>query len=156
MCRLVTAFALIALVAAGCAGSQSQPSGKLSVVVSLSGAGPQAARHYTLRCGPAGGTMPAADAACGALADYVKHRSDPGRFCSGLVPRTPSAVVAGSFDGHRLHFQISPGSWCGSSNALMRDYWVLSTFPCSTLVFRYADQHPYSKGIAPARCLHGP
>jgi hypothetical protein len=155
MGRLVMALALVSLTAAGCAASQSRPSGKVSVVVSL-GTGFNPPHHtYTLRCGPAGGTMPDADAACGALADYVKHRSDPGRFCSGFLPRTPSAVVAGRFDGHRLHFEITPGSWCGSSNTLMRDYWVLSTFPCSTRVFRYSNQHPYSKGIAPARCLRG-
>jgi hypothetical protein len=153
MGRLVIALALISLAAAGCAGSQSEPQGQISVVVSLSGTQP--ARHYTLRCGPAGGTMPDAEAACSALADYVKHRSDPGRICIGLQPSTPSALVAGTFDGHGLHLQIRPGSWCGSSDTLMRDYWVLSTFPCSTRVFSYSNQHPYSKGIAPARCLRG-
>jgi hypothetical protein len=55
MGRLVIALALISLAAAGCAGSQSEPQGQISVVVSLSGTQP--ARHYTLRCGPAGGTV---------------------------------------------------------------------------------------------------
>jgi hypothetical protein len=100
--------------------------------------------------------MPDGEGACGALADYLKHRDDPGRICIGLVPRTPSALVAGMFAGHRLHLQITPGSWCGTSDTLMRDYWILSTFPCSTTVFRYPNQHPYSKGIAPDRCLRNP
>jgi hypothetical protein len=153
MGRIVMALALVSLAAAGCAGSQTQPSGRVRLVVTLGASSHPAVRHYTLRCGPAGGTMPDVDTACGALADYVKHRDDRGRMCSGLVPRTPSALVAGAFAGHRLHLQITPGSWCGTSDALMRDYWILSTFPCSTTVFRYANQHPYSKGIAPERCL---
>src|SRR5512144_3378534 len=149
MGRIVLALAATSLLAAGCAASQSEPSGKLTVVVtSGSGALFDAARHYTLTCGPPGGTMPDADAACGALADYVKHRDDPGRICIGPVPRTPSTLVAGTFAGHRLHLRITPGSWCGTSDALMRDYWVLSTFPCSTTVFHHGDQHPYSTGIA--------
>jgi hypothetical protein len=130
-------MALVSLAAAGCAGSQTQPSGRVRLVVTLGASSHPAVRHYTLRCGPAGGTMPDADTACGVLADYVKHRDDRGRMCSGLVPRTPSALVAGTFAGHRLHLQLTRGSWCGSS----------------TTVFRYANQHPYSKGIAPERCL---
>lgn len=126
----------------------------LSVIVTLdSGTNHSAPQRYALRCGPAGGTMPGPDAACGALADYVKHRSDPARMCTGFIPRIPRAVVTGRFAGHRLHLQITPGSWCGVSDALMRDYWILSTFPCTTLVFRYSNQHAYSKGIAPPRCL---
>jgi hypothetical protein len=153
MGRLVIALALISLVTVGCAGSQSEPQGQISVVVSLSGT--QAARHYTLRCGPAGGTMPDAEAACSALADYVKHRSDPGRFCSSLGAGVPRARVTGTFDGRRLRLDLTTISWCGVSEALMRDYWILSTFPCSTPVMHYSNQHPYSKGIAPERCLRG-
>jgi len=154
MDRFLLALTLIALIAPGCLGSESQPSGRVSVVVTLgSGTSASATHRYTLRCGPAGGTMPGPDAACGALADYLKHRSDPGRFCSGFMPHDATATLIGRFAGHPLHLQISNGSWCGASDALMRDYWILSTFPCSTLVIRYSNQHPYSKGIAPPRCL---
>ena len=65
----------------------------LSVIVTLdSGTNHSAPQRYALRCGPAGGTMPGPDAACGALADYVKHRSDPARMCTGFIPgfRGPS------------------------------------------------------------------
>jgi hypothetical protein len=153
--RGLIALALVSLAAAGCAASQSRPSGKVSVVVSLGTGSNPPTRSYTLRCGPAGGTMPDADAACGALADYVKHRSDPGRFCSGFSATVPKTVVNGTFDGNRLRLTLTSISWCGVSNALMRDFWVLSTFPCSTPVTHYGNQHPYSKGIAPARCLRG-
>jgi hypothetical protein len=154
--HLALGASLVAIAAPGCLGSASQPSGKVSVVVTPGEAATSAVTHrYTLTCGPAAGTMPAPGAACDALADYLQHRDDSGRFCSGPVPKAPNAVVAGRFDGHHLRIEITPGSWCGVSDALMRDYWVLSTFPCSTLVFRYANQHPYSKGIAPERCLRG-
>ena len=151
MGRLLAALVVGMLLATGCLGSAAQPSGRLSVVVTLG----STAHTYTLKCGPAGGTMPGAESACGALADYLQHRSDRGRFCTGFVPDRPSAIVTGGFGGHHMHLRITPGSWCGVSDALMRDYWILSTFPCSTTVFHYADQHAYSKGIAPERCLRG-
>lgn len=156
MGRIVIALALISLAAAGCAGSKSEPSGKLSVVVTYgTEVVSDGSRQFTLTCGPAGGTMPDREAACGALADYLKHRSDPGRFCSSLGPGLPKALVTGTFDDHRVHLDLSSISWCGASDAVMRDYWVLSTFPCSTPVMHYSNQHPYSKGIAPERCLRG-
>ena len=81
MGRPLLALIVIALVAPACLGSESQPSGRVSVVVTLgAGTSHPATHRYTLRCGPTGGTMPGPDAACGALADYWKHRSDPGRF----------------------------------------------------------------------------
>ena len=153
---LTLAASLTALAAPACLGSASHPSGRLSVSVTLGSSTTSAGTHrYTLTCGPAGGTMPDRSAACSALADYLRHRDDPGRMCTGPVPEAPKAIVAGRFDGHHLRLEITPGSWCGVSDSLMHDYWVLSTFPCSTVVFRYADQHPYSKGIAPERCLSG-
>ena len=97
-----------------------------------------------------------ADAACGALADFVQHRSDRMRFCSGFSATTPRAVVRGSYDGHQLRLTLTRSSWCGVSDGLMRDFWILSTFPCSTRVIHYAGQHAYSKGIAPDRCLRAP
>jgi hypothetical protein len=153
MGRPLLALTVIALAASGCLGSQAQPSGNVEVVVTLGTGAHPAGRHYTLRCGPTGGTMPDAHAACGALADYVKHRSDPMGFCSGFTATVPRAVVRGTYDGHRLRLTLTSISWCGVSDAMMRDFWILSTFPCSTLVVRYPDQHPYSKGIAPPRCL---
>jgi hypothetical protein len=156
MTRLVLALVLIAFTAPGCLGSESQPSGRVSVVVTLAAGTSHPATHrYELRCGPTGGTMPGPGTACSALADYIHHRDDPGRICIGPTPRIPNTILAGRFAGRRLRIEITPGSWCGASNSVMRDYWILSAFPCSTLVFRYSNQHPYSRGIAPPRCLSG-
>jgi len=147
-------LALTAAAASGCLGSAAQPSGKLRVVVTYGTVGVSDATHaYTLTCGPAGGTMPDGEAACGALADYLKHRHDPGRFCSSLGAGLPKAHMTGTFDGRHVRLDLTSVSWCGASDDLMRDYWILSTFPCSTPVMHYANQHPYSKGIAPGRCL---
>jgi hypothetical protein len=153
MARVLPALLVSVLAATACLGSESQPAGKVSVVVTLGRIGHPTTHRYTLNCGPAGGTVPGPDVACGALADYLRRRNDLARVCIGFTPRMPRTVLTGRFAGHRLRLQITPGSWCGVSDALMRDYWILSTFPCSTLVFRYANQHPYSKGIAPPRCL---
>ena len=127
MGRMLLALIVIALLAPACLGSESQPSGRVSVVVTLASDTTHKATHrYTLRCGPAGGTMPAPGAACTALADYWKHRSDPGRFCSGFSATAPRALLTGTFDGHRVRLNLTSISWCGVSDALMRDFWVLS------------------------------
>jgi hypothetical protein len=110
--------------------------------------------RYSLRCNPAGGTMPHADDACAAVADYLRNRSQRSGGCLGFLPHPQaSATVVGTFADHRLRLHIIPFSWCGASRSLMRDYWILSTFPCSTTVFHTGSAHPYSRGVAPAWCL---
>ncbi len=90
MGRIITAVTLVSLAVAGCLGSQSEPSGKLRVVVTFGTERvSDGSRQYTLTCGPAGGTMPDREAACGALADYLKHRNDPGRFLQRILGHRP-------------------------------------------------------------------
>lgn len=93
-------------------------------------------RRYTLRCGPSGGTLPHPNAGCAAVADYLAH---PPRLDTCVPPLggrpTPTASITGTFAGHPIRIGLDAGSsWCGQSNAIMHDYWVLSDFPCVTQV----------------------
>jgi hypothetical protein len=80
--------------------------------------------------------MPHPRAACDAVADYLAH---PPRISTCIPPLggrpSATATVAGTFDGHPFHLElIAASSWCGQPTAIMRDYWVLSDFPCVTEV----------------------
>ena len=123
----------LALVASGCLGSGAQPapSGQMTVTVRLGlGTHRPATHRYSLRCNPAGGTMPSSGAACAAVADYVHRRNERGGFCSGFSPIPGAkASLVGTFADQPFRLQITNMSWCGVSPSLMRDYWILSTFP---------------------------
>jgi hypothetical protein len=45
---------------------------------------------------------------------------------------TAMANLVGTFDHHRFKLRITDESWCGQPRPVMRDLWVLSTFPCSS------------------------
>jgi hypothetical protein len=54
-----------------------------------------------------------------------------------LLGRGSTAAISGTFAGRLFKLRLSAGSsWCGQSRPLLRDFWVLSTFPCSNLVLR--------------------
>jgi hypothetical protein len=101
--------------------------------------------HYLLTCDPAGGTMPRPDAACAAIADYLR-RGKPVSHCFGVFERaTAVAKLTGEVQHRRLALAITPESWCGQSRPVMRDLWRLSTFPCATLVAHTDNIRPYSR-----------
>jgi hypothetical protein len=94
-------------------------------------------RRYGLTCGPVGGTAPNPAAACRAVADYLHRRSElPG--CPGvLVGPGSTATIAGMVSDRPFRLRIVAGySWCGQSKPLLRDFWILSVFPCSNPVLR--------------------
>jgi hypothetical protein len=103
-----------------------------------------AVRHYSLTCGPSGGSMPNPARACDAITDYLRRQDRPGG-CLG-VDRSPgsTADLTGTF-GHRpFSLKLETGySWCGRPQPVLRDLWILSTLPCSadTDVFREAGAH---------------
>jgi hypothetical protein len=156
-CGLI--LAMLAALAVGCFGGESgtttsrptlaAASGTLRVAVTLrravtptqivpAGATSVARRrHYSLTCGPAGGTMPTPTAACAALDDLATHHRRP-RFCSIIQPQGGGALstasITGTFAGRPFRLRLTNESWCGEPDPVMRDFWVLSTFPCSTVV----------------------
>jgi len=98
--------------------------------------------RYALTCGPTGGTMPNAAGACAAIADLVAQNGNAGG-CPGVL-RGPgsTATIAGTVSGRPFHLQLDGGySWCGPPANVMRDYWILSTFPCSHTPLHMAGSH---------------
>jgi hypothetical protein len=72
----------------------------LSIVVSPGNGAPQ--QHWTLRCGPAAGTLPHAAAACARL-DALSAPFAPvprGTACSQIYGGPQTARVTGTFKGH--------------------------------------------------------
>ena len=151
--------ALFAVGVAGCAGGRSTgptPAGRLQIAVRLwprscpFGALARDCRNvaptvrgYTLTCDPAGGSVPNPRAACRAIGDYVKRRGEAGGCIGGLAGPGSTAVIAGKYAHRPFHLKLESGySWCGQPPALLRDFWVLSTFPCSTLVLREGGSYP--------------
>ncbi len=102
-----------------------------------------AVNRYSLACGPAGGTAPNPRAACRAIADYLRRR-DRMSGCAGvLVGRGSTAEISGTYARRRFHLRLTAGySWCGQPRPILRDYWVLSTFPCSTRVLQTGGDYP--------------
>ncbi len=94
-------------------------------------------RRYSLRCDPARGTLPGAASACLALTDLITHRYH-GTGCTGPAPYggPSTARIAGLVNHHPYALDLqSDNSWCGHPpRALLRDYWALSTFPCTVNV----------------------
>jgi len=90
-------------------------------------------RHYRLTCNPAGGTLPNPQAACAAMTDLSKPRP-PARCTGDAMVAAPTAManLVGTFDHHPFKLRITDESWCGQPRPVMRDLWVLSTFPCSS------------------------
>ena len=132
------------------------PTGRLSIFVrtpSPASLGDRASgridlisRRYSLTCGPAGGTMPQPKVACAALAN-VRRQRPPLSGCIGVLgwPNSPTARVSGTYRGRPFRLEIAADySWCGQSPAIMRDYWALSRFPCSTEVLHSGGSSPYA------------
>lgn len=79
--------------------------------------------------------MPNPVAACKAVVDYIAHRGRSAS-CIGDLSLLPSssALITGTFDRRPFKLALSAYSWCGQPKPVMRDFWILSTFPCSTIV----------------------
>jgi hypothetical protein len=100
--------------------------------------------RYSLTCGPAGGSAPNPQAACHAIADYLRRRDRVGGCAGVLLGHGSTAQISGMYAHRRFHLSLTAGySWCGQPRPILRDYWVLSTFPCSTLVLRTGGNYPH-------------
>jgi hypothetical protein len=104
-----------------------------------------AVRHYSLTCGPPGGSIPDPVRACGAITDYLRDQNQKPGGCLA-VGRGPGSTVnlTGTF-GHRpFSLKLETAySWCGRPRPVLRELWILSTLPCSadTDVLREAGAH---------------
>jgi hypothetical protein len=176
MGRLVVVLIVVVLSTSACFGGSAltttpaptstavhAESGVLTIRVNLNTCAPAlwgpcgpVTRHYSLICRPAGGTMPHPQAACAALADYLAYRkaaTGPQYICRGILGRpTATAVISGIYAGHHFLLKLTNQSWCGASMRVMRDYWALSTFPCSTTVIHTQNIQPYRRFAHASGC----
>jgi hypothetical protein len=163
-CALI--LALLAVVGGGCfGGGSATPSGELRIEVGSGqsrcegGSSPcaqvaQITRSYSLTCNPTGGTMPNPEAACAAIDDLTTHHR-AGQPCRIVLPQGPTvqALVRGTFAGKPVRLWLFPSSWCGEPAPVMKDYWILSTFPCSTVVVHFDNgDHVYSEWAHKSGC----
>ncbi len=170
MTRLVPMLLVMAFLATACLGGSGSaaptshvrvvPRDRLEISVRLlpgvcnAGATPPRCRHatptrhrYSLTCAPAGGTMPDPPRACAALADLRRSGRQTGG-CIG-VTRGPgsTAAIAGVVDRHPFHLPLDAAySWCGPPAHILRDFWILSTFPCGHVPLHMAHSH-FSEAI---------
>ena len=125
----VAAFCLITLLA-GCgtqhaaadgSGSRQQtgaPHGSgqpaASLTIQVTPAPGSTARHWTLQCGPAGGSLPGAATACTA----ITHATDPfgpvprGTMCSMIYSGPQTATVHGTWNGKTVDASYSRKNGC--------------------------------------------
>jgi hypothetical protein len=92
---------IVAFLALALGGS---PSANLTVTVWPQGRD-HASRIWTLRCGPAGGTLPRRAAACRRLNAFAGDPfapTPPGTACSQIYGGPQVAIVRGAFRGRRI------------------------------------------------------
>lgn len=113
---------LIALIAAavGCGTSAGAPARaaadgtSLTITYWAQGVGEGVTRKWTLRCAPAGGTLPRAAAACRQLgtmrAPFAPIPKDS--ICTEQYGGPQVAVIAGTFRGNRLWTKLQSRNGC--------------------------------------------
>jgi hypothetical protein len=101
----------VALIALALGGS---PSANLSIRVWPQGT-THAARVWTLRCNPVGGTLPRAGTACRRLAAFSGNpfaATRPGSVCTQIYGGPQVARVRGSFHGRRVSATFTRRDGC--------------------------------------------
>jgi hypothetical protein len=120
-CLLIAA---VCAAAATACGSQPAPSGatapgsstpapapKVSLDITVSTKPGVPAKHWTLRCGPAGGTHPDPAAACAVLAK-AKNPFAPvpkGIMCPMIRVGTKTAIIKGTYYGKHIDTTLTAG-----------------------------------------------
>jgi len=111
----------VGLLVAACGGTTAPPTHdepvppnpaaevKLQVIETVPGA---QARHWSLRCEPAGGTMPNAAAACRSLsadATILHPVRATGIRCATTTAKARSFTITGTWHGAKLHEVVRDG-----------------------------------------------
>jgi hypothetical protein len=86
----------------------------LHITVWPHGQGHPGARSYTLRCAPAGGTLPRPARACTRLAQFAHpFRATPkGTVCTQIYGGPQQAVVTGRYRGRVVRARFSRATGC--------------------------------------------
>jgi hypothetical protein len=110
--RAVLAIPIVALVVVACAQAAT-PTGSLKVTYWPHGRS-QAATHWTLRCGPAGGTHPAAARSCAQAKAHAVDLGPATKPCTIMQTRySAQALVTGTWAGRRVDraYRIGCPGW---------------------------------------------
>ena len=108
------AVAAGALLGAGASLGAAQPPTQLAIVVYPNGSAAQGAQRYTLRCGPAGGTVPHPLLACRALGRLAHPfaPTPPGTNCTDLAMGPQEAIVKGRLRGGLVNAHLTLRGGC--------------------------------------------
>jgi hypothetical protein len=113
---LIAAFCAAAATACGSAAAPSAaaPGGaapKVSLDIKVSGGKGAAAKHWTLRCDPVGGTHPDAAAACATLlkAKTPFAPTPKGVECPMIMVGSKTATVKGTYFGKHVDTRFTEG-----------------------------------------------
>ena len=128
--------ALIAVVGCGAgsaAQSASPASTDLKITVWPDGRSEGDAKTYTLRCGPAAGTLPKVATACSKLGPMPRPFGPVSRdaMCTEQYGGPQQALVTGRFEGHSVWAMFSATNGCQISRA-KRIAFLLPGFNSST------------------------
>jgi Subtilisin inhibitor-like len=92
-------------------GAGTSAATELTISVQPQGAGGPA-REWTLRCDPAGGTLPRAQEACSQLTAEALEPLAPGTVCTQIYGGPQKARVRGRIDGSPVDARFSRTNGC--------------------------------------------
>ena len=112
--RLVIVVLSAAVLGAGAGYGATQPQTRLAITVYPHGLGQPGARHYALRCGPAGGTVPRPAVACRVLSGISSPFAPvpAGAICSQIALGPQEAVVTGRVHGAAVSARLTVRDSC--------------------------------------------
>jgi subtilisin inhibitor-like len=119
----MTVLIAVVIAAVGCGASQgtagSTPETELTISFWPQGRGTEAPERWTLRCDPAGGTLPRAAAVCRQLYAMTKPfaRRAKNLVCTDQYGGPQQAVIAGTLRGDRVWVLIGMRNGCEISRA---------------------------------------
>jgi hypothetical protein len=112
MARIAVLLAALALAAP--ATGAAAPTSQLSITYWPGGQGTGTPLRWTLRCGPAGGSLPRPATACARLAErrapFAPPRSD--QVCTEIYGGPQVAIVAGRYEGRRIWVKLQRRNGC--------------------------------------------
>jgi len=119
----MTVLIAVVVAAVGCGASQgtagSTPDTELTISFWPDGRGTGPPERWTLRCDPAGGTMPRPAAVCRQLGAMTKPfvRRSKNLVCTDQYGGPQQAVIAGTHRGSRVWIAIGMRNGCDISRA---------------------------------------
>jgi hypothetical protein len=128
--RVALVVTLLALLAASTVHAATPPPTTLAIALYPKGMNRPGVEHFTLRCGPPGGTVPSPSAACRTLAGLAHPfaPTPPNTICTALAMGPEEATVRGRVRGARVWAHLSVQGGC-EINRWSRVAAVVPGFP---------------------------